>query len=249
MKHRWIAAAAAWLALTLAAGAANAADITMLCTTALKTVMIDVGPQFEKATGHKLHIQYSPTGPAKARIEKGEAIDVTILGTGAINALIKGGKLVAATRTDVARSAMGVAIRKGAPKPDLSSADSFKKAMLNSKGIAYAEGGLTGDFLKGLFQRLGIADQMKAKTVLGRGAETVAEGKAEFGLTQISEILPIEGAELAGPLPPDIQEYTVFPGAVSAGAAQPDAAKALLKFLTSPEAVKVIKAKGLEPAA
>lgn len=240
--------AAALLAALLAAGTAKAAEVTMLCTTALKSVMEDVGPQFEKATGHKLKIQYSPTGPAKARIEKGEAIDITILGTGAIDELIKSGKLVGATRTDVARSSLGVAIKKGAPKPDLSSAESFKKAMLGAKAIAYTEGGLTGDYLKGLFQRLGITAQMDAKTLRTRGAETVAEGKADYGLTQISEILPIAGAELAGPFPKDIQEYTVFPGAVSTTAKEADAAKALLKYLTTPEAAKVMKAKGLEPA-
>ena len=248
MKCCWMMAAAASLALTLPAGAANATEINLLCTNALKSVVEDVGPQFEKATGHKLKIEYSSTGPARAKIERGAAIDVAILGTGAIDGLIKQGKLAGATRTDIARSALGVAIRKGAPKPDLSSAQSFKQAMLNSKGIACSEGGLTGDYLKVLFGRLGIAEQMRAKTVLARGAEAVAEGKAEFGLTQISEILPIAGVELAGPFPKDIQEYTVFPGAVSANAKEAEAAKALLKYLTAPDAAKAMKAKGLKPA-
>lgn len=241
---------AAALALALASTVpAGAAEVTLLCTNALKSVVEAVGPQFEKASGHKLKIQYSPTGPAKTMIEKGEQIDVTILGSGAIDGLIKTGKLVGATRTELARSSLGVAIRKGAPKPDLGSSEGFTRAMLASKSIAYSKGGLTGDYLKGLFERLGIAPQMTAKTVFGRSAETVAEGKAEFGLTQVSEILPVAGAELAGPLPKEIQEYSVFPGAVSANAKQAEAAKALLKYLTSPEAAKVMKAKGLEPAA
>ena len=144
---------------------------------------------------------------------------------------------------------MGVAIRKGAPKPELGTTQGFKQALLKAQTIAYSDGGLTGIYIKGLVERLGIAEELKSKIRFGRGAEMVGDGKAEIGLTQVSEILPVAAAELAGPLPPEIQQYTVFPGALSAAAVQAEAGQALLKFLKSPDAAQVLKAKGLEPAA
>jgi molybdate transport system substrate-binding protein len=243
-----LAAAAASMAISFA-GPASAAEVTLLCTNALKSVMEELGPQFEKASGNKLHIVFAATNPLKARIEKGESFDAAMLGGGAIDDLLKQGKLAAGSRTDVATSTLGVTIRKGAPKPDIATTEAFKRTMLNAKSLAFNKAGLTADYLKGLFQRLGIAEAMQAKFVDARSAEAVAEGKAEIGITQISEILPIAGAELVGPLPKDIQERTAFPAALSAAAKQPDAAKALLKFLVSPEAAKAIKSKGLEPAA
>jgi len=134
-------------------------------------------------------------------------------------------------------------------KPDLATTAAFKAALLNAQTVAYSDGGLTGIYLKGLFDRLGMTEALKPKIRRGRGAEMVGEGKADIGLTQISEILPVAGAELAGPLPQEVQQYTVFPAAIGVGAAQPDAARALLKFLVSPDTAKVLKAKGLEPAA
>lgn len=227
----------------------GAAEVRLICSNALQSVMVELGPQFEKATGHQLVITYGSTGPLKAQIEKGAAFDLTILGPAAIDDLTKQGKLAAATRVEVARSGMGVAIRKGASKPDLGSTEAFKRALLQAKSIAYSETGLTGTYLTGLFERLGISDALKAKTVQGRGAELVGKGEAELGMTQISEILPVAGAELAGPLPPELQHYTVFPAAVATAAQQADAAKDLLKFLASLEAAKVIRAHGLEPRA
>ena len=246
---RYLVAAAAGLALTLTAPGANAVEITLLCSNALKSVLEELGPQFEKASGHKLKMKFGTTGPLQVQIEKGEAFDVAILGVGATDALIRQGKLAASTRTDIARSGMGVAIRKGAPRPDISSIDAFKQTMLAARSVAYNEAGITGSYLKDLFQRLGLSEALKAKTQSGRGAEMVGEGKAEIGLTQVSEILPVAGAELAGPLPPELQQYTVFPAALSAAAIQAEAGQALLKFLKSPDAAKVLKAKGLEPAA
>jgi molybdate transport system substrate-binding protein len=228
---------------------ASAAEVTLICSNALKSVMEEIGPQFEKATGHKLKATYGSTGPLTASIDKGAVFDVAILGVGATDDLIKQGKLVAGTRADIARSGMGVAIRPGLPKPDIGSVDAFERALLSAKSIGYSEDGLTGKYLKGLFVKLGIADELKAKTVHGRGGELVGEGKADLGLTQVSEILPVKRAELLGPLPSGVQEYTVFPGAAATATKEPDAAKALLKFLVSPDAGKVIRAHGLEPAA
>ena len=247
MNTRAMKAAVIALAIMSAPVAAEAAEVTCLCSNALKTVFEELAPQFEKATGHKLAITFGSTNPLKARIEKGEAFDLTILGETAIDDLIKQGKLVAATRAVVARSGLGLAIRKGAPKPDIGTTETFKRTLLNAKSIAYLEGGLTGTYLKVLFQRLGIADSMQSKHKSVRGAEAVANGEVELGVTQMSEILHQTGAELAGPLPPEIQNYTNFLSAIGAGARQADAARALLKYLASPAAARVMKANGLEP--
>ena len=249
MRRYLVDAAAAGLALTLTAAGASAADVTLLCSNALKSVLEELGPQFEKASGHKLKIEYGSTGPLKVQIEKEQPFDVAILGVETIDELLKSGKLASGSRVDIARSGMGVAIRKGAPKPELGTTQAFKQALLKAQTIAYSEGGLTGIYIKGLVERLGIAEELKSKIRSGRGAEMVGEGKAEIGLTQVSEILPVAGAELAGPLPPELQQYTVFPGVLSAAALQAEAGQALLKFLKSPDAAQVLKAKGLEPAA
>ena len=247
MNARVLKSAAIALAILLAPITAQAAEVAFLCSNALKAVMEEIAPQFEKASGHKLVISFGSTNPLKARIEKGEAFDLTILGDAAIEELAKQGKLDAATRVVVARSVLGVAFRKGAPKPDVSTTDAFKRTLLDAKSIAYLENGLTGTYLKVLFQRLGITENMQAKHKSTRGAETVARGEAELGVTQLSEILYEKGVELAGLLPPEIQNYTNFPAAVSAGTKQADAAKALLKYLASPDAARVIRAHGLEP--
>ncbi len=248
MHIRAITAAAITLAMVCAPTVSAAAEVTLLISNALKTVMEDLAPRFEKATGHKLMISYGSTNPMKARIEKGEAFDLTILGDDAIDALIKQGKLDGATCAVIARSVLGVAIRKGATKYDVSTTDAFKRTLLDAKSIGYLEDGLTGTYLKVLFQRLGIADNVRPKLKSVRGAEAVASGEVELGVTQISEILYQKGAELAGPLPPEIQHYTNFSSAVAAGARQADAAKALLEYFAAPDAVRVMKANGLEPA-
>jgi len=248
MKTSSMTAAAAALAIALISVGAAAAEITFICSNALKSVMEELQPRFEKASGHRLHVTFGTTGPLQAQIEKGASLDVAVLGPAAIDELIKQGRLTAASRADVARSGLGVAIRKGAPKPDLGSADAFKRTLLGAKSIGFLESGLTGTHLWTVFQRLGITDEMKARHRQGRGAEMVAEGKAEIGMTQVSEILSVAGAEFAGPLPPELQNYTVFAGAVAVGSGQSAAAQALLTHLASPQAVKVIRAKGLEPA-
>jgi len=231
-------------------GGAQGAEIRVLSTNGVRAVLEELGPQFEKATAHKLVIRFGPAADLKGQIEKGEAFDVAILTAAAIDDLIKQGKLAAATRADIARSGVGVAIKKGAFKPDLSTADSFKRALIATKSIAYVGTGATGPNMRKIFERLAIAEEMKAKTKLLSGigaAEAISKGEAELGFTQVSEILGGEGVELAGPLPPEVQVYTVFPSAVGAGARDPAAAQALIKFLTAPAAAPVIKAKGMEP--
>ena len=226
----------------------QAAEITLLVSNAFKSAMEGLAPQFERTSGHKLVITYGSTNPLKVRIEKGEACDLVILSGAAIDDLIKHGRLVASTRAVIAKSGMGVAIRKGAPKPNLGTTEAFKHALINAKSIAFLEQGLTGVYLMGLFQRLGIAEVLKSKIKYVRAGEAVAEGEAEIGITQISEILPVSGVELAGPLPSEIQSYALFVAAVGASAKQADAAKALLTYLGMPDAASVMRANGLEPA-
>lgn len=246
MKHAHLAAVAI-LALGLPVPA-HAAEVTAFVSNALKSTFEEFAPAFDKTTGHKLKATYGTTEPLKVRIEKGEIVDFALLGEGAIDELVKQGKLVAGTRAVVARSGLGIAIRKGAPKPDLSSSESFKRALLAATSISYNERGLTGDYLKVLFARLGITDAIKAKHKNGSGAELVGKGESEIGITQASEILLAPGVELGGVLPAEIQNYTVFPAAVATGAKEPEAAKTLLKYLAAPDAMRVMRSQGLEPA-
>jgi molybdate transport system substrate-binding protein len=234
---------------SMTAWGAQAAEIKVLASNALKTTLEELAPRFEKATEHKIAFTFGTAVGLKGDIEKGAAVDVALLTASAIDDLIKQGKL-AGNRTDVARSASGMAVRKGAPKPDISTTEAFKRTLLEAKSICYVEQGGTGIYLKSLLERLGIAEELKAKTKLlpstNPAAQAVANGEAEIGMTQISEILPYPGAELVGPLPAEIQLYTVFAAGSQANAS--DAAKAFIAFLRSPEAAPVIKAKGLEPA-
>jgi molybdate transport system substrate-binding protein len=246
-------AIAAGLALPVlsAAGPAGAAEIKALVSNALKSTMEEAVPQFEKESGHKLAITFGAAAELKASIEKGAPVDIAILTTATTDDLVKEGKLVAAGRVDIARAGAGVAARKGAPKPDISTTAGFKQALLDAKSIAFVGAGATAPYIKSLFDRLGIAEQvqpkLKVQPTSNPAAKAVANGEAELGITQISEILPYAGAELVGPLPPELQLYTVYPAALAADTKEPDAAKALIKFLMSPATVALLKAKGLSP--
>jgi molybdate transport system substrate-binding protein len=252
MKEPALIAAALAFALLTPAGSASAAEIKVLSSNALKTTLEELAPAFEKATGHKLAIQWGAAVPLKAEIEKGATFDVAILTVSGIDDLIKQGKLVAGTRAKLADSGAGVAGRKGAPKPDIGSVEAFKRALLNAKSVAFVEQGGTGIYIKSLLPKLGIYDALKSRLVILRpenpAAHAVANGEAEIGMTQISEILPYAGAELVGPFPADIQLVTSFAAAVGTNAIQSPPAQALIKFLTAPSAAPVYKAKGLDPA-
>jgi molybdate transport system substrate-binding protein len=246
--HRAIAVIAV-LGLPLPTTAAHAADIKLLGGNALNAVMEELGPQFEKTSGNKLVTTLGTSAQLKARIEGGEAFDVVLLTKAALDELAAAGKVADVPRIAIARAGIGVAIRKGAAKPDLSTTDAFKQAMLNAKSIGFVDQTPTAAALKAIFVKLGIADAIKAKIkpLNIQAAVAVTNGDVEIAMTQISEILPYPGVELAGPLPPDIQTYTTFSGGISAAAKNAEAASALLKFLTSPDAKAVIKAKGMEP--
>lgn len=253
MKHHVMTAAAVGFGLLISSlSSADAAEIKVISSNALKTVLQDLTPAFEKASEHKLVFTWGAAVPLKAQIEKGEAFDLAVLTVAGIDDLIKQGKLVGATRTNLANSGAGVAVRKGAPKPDISTVEAFKRALLNAKSVAYVEQGGTGIYLKALLPRLGIADALKDKIKLlppeNPAAQAIANGEAEIGMTQISEILPYAGAELVGPFPAEIQLTTSFATAIGAKARQSEPAKALIKFLTSPAAAPVFKAKRLDPA-
>jgi molybdate transport system substrate-binding protein len=245
----WSKCFAVILLLTACTGT-RAADIQVLSTNGLKHTLEKLAPEFETMTKHKLALQFAPAADMKGRIEKGEAFDLTFLTSAAIDDLIKQGRLVAATRTDIAKAGAGVAIRRGASRPDITTADAFKRTMLGARSITYVATGATGATMRRAFEQLGIADEMKARTRLVSGvsaAAAVANGDAELGFSVISEILGVEGVELAGPLPPEVQVYLVFPAAVSSNARSPDAAESFIRFLTTPAAVSVIRAQGMEP--
>jgi len=246
-SYRAIAALAA-LTLRLLAGSAQAADIKVFSTTAAKTVLEELGPQFEKATGNKLVFTIGPAADLRKQIEQGAAFDVAILTVAATDDLAKQGKFTADTRAAVAHAGIGVAVRKGARKPDISTADAFKRALLNAKSVGISAVGASGVYLKSLFEKLGIAEELKPKLKLlpGPAGEATANGDVEIGMTQISEILPYANAELVGPLPAEIQSYTNFSAGVSAASKDAAASSALIKFLTAPAAATVFKAKGLE---
>jgi len=247
--------AAAWLgaavAIGLAAAGAQAAELKVLSSNAIKTVLEELIPQFEKATEHKVALTLGTAAELKVAIEKGAAFDVAIGTAAGIDDLAKQGKVDPNAKAALARSGVGMAVKKGAPKPDISTTEAFTKTLLDAKSICFVEQGNSGIYLKTLFVRLGIAEQIKDKLkplpASNPAAHAVANGEAEIGMTQISEILPYAGAELVGPLPAEIQLTTVFAAGVAANSKETAAAKALVEFLNAPAANVVKKAKGLEP--
>jgi molybdate transport system substrate-binding protein len=185
-----------------------------------------------------------------SRLKGGEVADLVIMSATLLDELIKAGIVAAGNRFDLAKSGVGVAVKSGAPKPDISSGEALKRAVLAAKAVAYSTGP-SGIYLVGLFQRMGIADAIRDKAKISQGfpaGDFVARGEAELAFQQISELLPVPGIELVGPLPPDVQQITVFSAGLHAGAKEPDAARALVKFLTAPAAAPVIRKKGMEPA-
>ena len=235
---------------SLAAPTTHAAEITVMSSVAIKDAYLELAPAFEQATGHKVRTLWVPTVEMMTRLKTDEKVDLVLMSAAGIDELTKLGKLVPGTRVDVVKSGIGVAVRKGAPRPDLSSAESLKAALLAAKSISYSTGP-SGVYLVGLFERMGIAEAIKPKIKQVQGvpvAELVARGEVELGFQQISEILPVAGAELAGPLPAQVQSITTFASALRPGAQAGEAALAWVKFLTAPGAAAVIRKHGLEPA-
>ncbi len=249
MSSGSISAVAGFVLLCAQGQAANAAELKVMAGAAMSGLLGELGPQFERATGHTLVIEYG-LGPAlKRQIEAGATFDLVILSRALIDDLIKQGKIAAATRAEIARAGVGVAVRSGAPKPDISSVDAFKRALLDAESITYVLESTTGIHLAKVFDGFGLREQMKAKTkpqqVPERVPQAVAGGEAELGLA-LTSVLTVRGVEIAGLLPLELQNFLVFTAGVGTAARQPDGAKALIKHLTAPEAIPVIRAKGWE---
>lgn len=223
-------------------------EIKVMASAAFKEAYLELVPQFERATGHKVTNLWVPSVQMMSRLKGGEMVDLVILSAASLDELIKGG--IVGSRVDLARSGVGMAVRAGAPKPDISSGEALKRAVLAAKSVVYSTGP-SGIYLAGLFERMGIADKVepKLKQVQGEPAgASVARGEAEIGFQQMSELLPVPGIDIVGPLPPDVQTVTTFSAGLHIKAKAPDAAKNLIAFLTSPAAAPVIRKKGMEPA-
>ena len=238
------------LVLTFAAAAApvgaGAAEIKMFTSRAIATVLDKIGSEFERTTGHKLNVITGFSPVFVRQINAGEPFDVIACPPGTMDGLAKDAKVLADSRIRLVRSGTGVGVRAGAPKPDISSVEAFKRALLNAKSIGY----LPTVGVPQLIERLGLTDAIKSKVTIPSTdivSELVAKGELELGIVVITQILTTPGVELVGPLPPEIQFYVTFEGAVSANSKAPDAARSLLKFLTGPTAIPVIKAQGMEP--
>jgi molybdate transport system substrate-binding protein len=229
---------------------AHAAEIRVLSSNGVHSVMVEMVPAFERATGHKISIDYNTANQVVDRIKGGESADLVIITRPTADGLIKQGKIVAGTDKILGRSGVGVAIRAGLPKPDISTPEALKRALLDAKSIAFTKTGGSGIHFAKVAERLGIADQVNAKAKVPEGGAVgplVASGEAEMAVQQIPELLAVPGIQYVGPLPPELQIATVFTTGVMTGARQPEAAKALLDFLTTPAAVGMFKSKGLEP--
>lgn len=252
MKPQRIISVAAGLALIVLAqaGAANAAEIKVLCSNGIKAVVEDLVPKFERATKHKLVVTYGLAAALKRQIDAGEPFDVAILTPQVIDDAIKGGKIAADSRTTIARVGLAIAIRSGARKIDISTTDAFKRALLDAKSIVYAREGASGVAFTALIQGLGIAGDLKAKskaTATGEEVgESVVRGESEFGVLPVSEILPVKGIEVMAPFPAEVQSYIVMVAGAASGTRQSAAARELITFMNSPSALPVIKAKGME---
>lgn len=230
--------------------AANAAEIRVISTRATEEIYRELVPEFERETGHKVTTIFTGTAEVKKRIAAGERYDVIIMIDTALEDYMKAGLVRPGSRVDIARSVIGAGVHAGLPKPDIASADAFKKALLDAKSIGYSTGP-SGDYLLSLFERLGIADAVKPK--LRQAPSTafvgsiIASGVAELGFQQTNELSHFQGVDYVGPLPAELQEPTRRSGAIMTGAKDIEAARELLQFLTSPKAAPVILKHGLNP--
>ena len=233
---------------------ASAAEIKVLAGSAVTPVMADLIPAFEQSSGHKVVPDFDGAiGTMTNRLLKGEAADVAIVSGEQIDKLVREGKVVAGSRIDIAKVGVGVFVRSGAAKLDISSVEAFKRAMLTAKSIGYndpAAGAPVSIYLIGLFERLGIASEMKAKTIAFKQRserfEAVARGDVEIGFNQMSEIVAVSNVDLVGPLPPPIQQYTLFASGIVGTGNEKDASGAFVRFINSRSAQAIWKSKGFE---
>ena len=226
------------------------ATIKLLTSNSMRAVMDELVPAFGRATRHKVTTSYDPGKLMMERIARGETGDVAILGGSALETLEKQGKILAGSRRPLARCGVGLAVLAGKPRPDISSVEAFKRALLAAGSVAYTQDGASGIHFAALIERLGIGEQIRAKAVRQPGGlvgELVAAGKAEVAVQQIPELMAVPGIELVGPLPPEVQATTASSAGIFAGSAQQAAARAFHEFLFTPSSTAVLKAKGHEP--
>ena len=254
-KMRRLGTATAVIAVLLLARLTVAADeIRVMTSGAFTAAYLELAREFERSTGHRIVTVATSMGTGAtsipARLKDGEAIDVVIVAAPDLEQLIQDGRIRRGTRVDLARSAIGMAVRSGAPKPDISSVDALRRTLLEAKSIAYSAS-VSGRYLSTeLFQQLGIADRVlpKSRRIEGeRVGAVVARGEAEIGFQQISELLPIAGIDFVGPLPPDVQRVTLFAAGIGVASMHPATAKSFVEFLASPAAVPAIQKSALEP--
>ena len=229
---------------------AIAAEVKVMAGAGMSAALREIVPQFERASGHTIVIQYGGGVALRRQIEVGEAFDLVIIDSQEVDDLIKQGKIDRDTRADIVRVGLGVAVREGAPKPDISSVDALKNTLLNAQSITYAATGSTAMHLPKVLDRLGIAEQVNSKTRpndLSRVAQAVAAGEVELAIAGMALLQSAKGIQVVGPLPAEVQSWFVNTAGIGAAAKQPDAAKALIKYLATPEAAAVIRARGMEP--
>jgi molybdate transport system substrate-binding protein len=253
MRH--VLAIAVVAALAVAAAAANAAEIKVMSSAGFKAAYLQLVPAFERSTGNTIVNIWGPSmgdtpQAVPNRIARGEPVDVVIVVGEAMDRLIKNGKVVAASRADLAHSVIGAAVRSGQPKPDIGTVEAFKQALEAAKSIAYSDSASGVYISTVLYKRLGVSAAVRAKSRMIPAepvGEVVARGEAELGFQQMSELKPIKGIDIIGPIPADIQKTTVFSAAIATNAKQPAAAAALIKFLAAPAAADAIARSGMEP--
>lgn len=229
----------------------HAADVTVLCSQGLKTALDELIPQFERASGDHLIVSYDTSAILKAQVETGKPFDVVVLTPPLIAALIQQGKVSDGTAITLARTGVGLAVRKGAAKPDIGSADALKQALTNARSVAYSTSGASGAVFSAALQKLGIADEVKARGKAipnGLTGEVVARGEADLAVQLMPELMSVSGVDVVGPLPAEVQSFVVLTGGISTATANRAQAEALIAFLRAPAAAAVIRAKGLEPS-
>jgi molybdate transport system substrate-binding protein len=225
-------------------------ELLVISSNAIKEAYLELVPQFERASGHKVKTTWAGTQGILERLKRGETYDLLIMSANWVEELSRQGKIVAGSCADLVRSGIGVAVRAGAPRPDNGSADALKRTLVAAKSVAYSTGP-SGIYLQALFERLGVADAVNAKLKVAESGkpvgDMVARGETEIGFQQVSELLPVKGIDYVGPLPADVQHISVFAGGVFADSRAPEAGRALIAFIKAPQAVPVIRSKGLEP--
>ena len=238
-------------ALLLACAQSQAAELKVLSGNGAKAAVRELCSQFERATGNKIELRFEVNADLERKIEAGETFDVAVLNPPVIDALIKHGKLVAGSRADIGRAGLGLAVRSGAPKPDIGSVEAFRRALLAANAVAYPGKGASGLYFVSLLDRLGIAAPMKSKLrpmAAEDTVEVVARGDADMVVVVASRIYDVAGVDAVGPIPPELQTRIGFAAGLGASAKEPAAAKALIRFLTAPTAAPTLKAKGVEPS-